>query len=68
MHADDLAASVGLATPAFDDDVVHPALALLGMLSGQQHGTVAATRALARSERSASPASAFGPAAGDAGR
>ena len=56
VHADDLAASVGLPTPAFDDDVLHPALALLAML-GSRVGTARTPplRALAREER-ASPA------------
>ena len=59
VHADDLAASVGLPTPAFDDDVLHPALALLAMLGSQRHGQDAALRALAREERAARPAAAF---------
>ena len=42
VHADDLAASVGLPTPAFDDDVLHPALALLAMLGARRHGQDAA--------------------------
>jgi hypothetical protein len=59
VHADDLAASVGLATPAFDDDVLHPALALLAVLSALRHGQIAALRALARQERAIRPAAAF---------
>ena len=59
VHADDLAASVGLPTPAFDDDVLHPALALLAMLGAQRHGQDAAVRALSREERAARPAAAF---------
>ncbi len=59
VHADDLAASVGLPTPAFDDDVLHPALALLAMLGSRRHGQDAAVRALAREERAARPAAAF---------
>ena len=59
VHADDLAVSVGLTTPAFDDDVLHPALALLAMLGARRHGQDAAVRALSREERAARPASAF---------
>jgi hypothetical protein len=59
VHADDLAASVGQPTPAFDDEVTHPALALLAMLAEQRHGPVAVLRALSRSERAGAPAAAF---------
>jgi hypothetical protein len=59
VHTDDLAASVGLPTPAFDDDVLHPALALLAMLGARRHGQDAAVRALSREERAARPAAAF---------
>jgi hypothetical protein len=59
VHGDDLASSVGLPTPAFDDDVLHPALALLAMLGARRHGQDAAVRALAREERAARPAAAF---------
>ena len=59
VHADDLASSVGLPTPAFDDDVLHPALALLAMLGARRHGQDAAVRALAREERAVRPAAAF---------
>ena len=59
VHADDLAASVGLPTPAFDDDVLHPALALLALLGARRHGQDAAIRALSRAERAGRPAAAF---------
>jgi hypothetical protein len=59
VHADDLAASIGRPTPLFDDDVLHPALALLAMLGARRHGQDAALRALAREERAARPAAAF---------
>jgi hypothetical protein len=59
VHADDLAASVGLPTPDFDDDVVHPVLALLSMLSAHRHGAAAAVRALSRVERASTPVAAF---------
>lgn len=64
VHADDLAVSVGRPTPAFDDEVVHPALALLAMLSARRHGTVAAVRALSRAERGGAPIAAFSAPAG----
>ena len=60
VHADDLATSIGVATPAFDDEVLHPALALLAMLSAYRHGQVATVRALARAERAQGSVSAFG--------
>jgi hypothetical protein len=59
VHADDLAASIGRPTPAFDDDVLHPALALLAMLGARRHGQDAAVRALSREERASRPAPAF---------
>jgi hypothetical protein len=59
VHADDLAASIGRPTPAFDDDVLHPALGLLAMLGARRHGQDAALRALSRAERAARPATAF---------
>jgi hypothetical protein len=59
VHADDLAVSVGLPTPEFDDDVLHPALALLAMLGARRHGQDAAVRALSRAERATRPAAAF---------
>jgi hypothetical protein len=60
VHADDLAASVGLPAPAFDDEALHPALALLATLSAGRHGQDATVRALARTERAGGPVSAFG--------
>ena len=59
VHADDLATSVGLPAPTYDDDVLHPALSLLAMLAARRHGQDAAVRALARGERAARPAPAF---------
>ncbi|SSC23214.1 Mycothiol-dependent maleylpyruvate isomerase, metal-binding domain, partial [Klenkia terrae] len=64
VHADDLAASVQLPLPDLDDELTHPALALLAVLSARQHGTPTALRALARAERATGPAAAFGPVAG----
>ena len=59
VHADDLAASVGLPTPAFDDDALHPALSLLALLGARRHGQDAAVRALSRAERAGRSAAAF---------
>jgi hypothetical protein len=59
VHADDLAASVGQPTPAFDDEVVQPVLALLAMLAAQRHGSVAAVRALSLAERTPAVLGAF---------
>jgi hypothetical protein len=62
VHADDLAASLGEPTPQFDEEVIDPALALLGMLSGRQHGPLPALRTLSRAERATAPTPAFEPA------
>lgn len=59
VHADDLATSVGLPTPEFDEDVAHPVAALLGVLAAQRHGLGATVRTLARTERADGPTSAF---------
>lgn len=59
VHADDLACSVGAATPRFAPDVLEPALALLAALAAQRRGQDAVLRALSRDERSQGPVSAF---------
>lgn len=59
VHADDLATSVGADPVDFDDDVLHPVLALLAVLGARRHGQVAAVRALSRAERASGPAAAF---------
>lgn len=59
VHADDLAASIGAGTPAFDDDVLHPVLALLAVLGARRHGATAVLRGLSRVERSTGPIAAF---------
>lgn len=59
VHADDLAVSAGLPAPAFDDDVLHPVLALLAVLGARRHGQDVALRALARAERATGVAAAF---------
>jgi hypothetical protein len=51
VHADDLAVSVGIATPELPDAAFDPVLILLARLAAQRHGQVALLRALARAER-----------------
>ena len=53
VHADDLASSVGVATPAFDPEVLEPVLALLAALAARRRGQDAVLRALSRHERRA---------------
>ncbi len=60
VHADDLAASVGLPAPAFDDEALHPALALLATLGARRHGQDRLVRGLSRTERALGSVSAFG--------
>ena len=59
VHADDLAASVGLPTPEFDDEVAHPVAALLAILAARRYGIGATVRTLARAERADVSTSAF---------
>ena len=54
-----LAASVGLETPTFPDDVVGPVLDLLTGLSVRRHGSTALVRALTRPQRAPSSVTAF---------
>ena len=59
VHSDDLAASTGLATPEFSDEVVEPVLALLTGLARRRHGTTALVRTLTRPQRAPGSVSAF---------
>jgi hypothetical protein len=59
VHSDDLAASVGLETPTFPDDVVGPVLDLLTGLSVRRHGSTAVVRTLTRPQRAPSSVTAF---------
>lgn len=59
VHGDDLAASVGLATPEHDPVVVESVLGLLGAVALRRHGQVALVRALSRPQRSTGDVSAF---------
>jgi hypothetical protein len=59
VHADDLAASVGVPTPQFEKDALDPVVALLATLSVRRRGQDPVVRALARSERAEGSVSAF---------
>jgi len=59
VHADDLAASIGVDTPAFPEEVVAPVLGLLSGVAARRHGQVAVVRALSRPQRASGPVSAF---------
>jgi len=59
VHSDDLAASVGLATPEFPESVLTPVLALLTGVAVRRHGQAALVRALSRPQRAPSSVSAF---------
>ncbi|MFC8732444.1 maleylpyruvate isomerase N-terminal domain-containing protein [Luteimicrobium sp. NPDC057192] len=59
VHSDDLARSVGVATPEFPRDVAGPVLHLLVELSAERHGQAAIVSALARRERMPDTISAF---------
>ncbi|MFD0784168.1 maleylpyruvate isomerase N-terminal domain-containing protein [Micromonospora azadirachtae] len=51
VHSDDLAVSVGVATPELPADAIEPVLSLLARLAVRRHGQPAVLRALARAER-----------------
>ncbi|MEU6859998.1 maleylpyruvate isomerase N-terminal domain-containing protein [Glycomyces sp. NPDC046736] len=51
VHTDDLACSVGLDTPKFDQDAFDTAAAILARLAAKRHGQAALVRSLARAER-----------------
>ena len=59
VHADDLAASVGLETPRFPEGAVVPVVGLLAAVAADRHGATAVVRALSRPQRSEGPVSAF---------
>lgn len=59
VHADDLAASVGLETPTFPDEEAERVVALLGRLAVRRHGQAALVRALARPQRAPGSVAAF---------
>jgi hypothetical protein len=51
VHGDDLAVSVGIATPELPPDAIGPVFELLTGIAVARHGQVAVLRALSRSER-----------------
>ena len=59
VHSDDLAASVGVPTPEFPDEVITPVLGLLTAVASRRHGQTAVVRALSRPQRAPSSVSAF---------
>ncbi|MEW9554012.1 maleylpyruvate isomerase N-terminal domain-containing protein [Nonomuraea sp. NPDC050783] len=59
VHSDDLAASVGLETPALPDQVIGPVVELLARLAVHRHGATAVIRTLSRAERAPATISAF---------
>jgi len=59
VHSDDLAASVGLETPEFPEDVVAPVLGLLTDQAVRRHGATALVRTLSRPQRAPGSVSAF---------
>ena len=59
VHGDDLAASVGLDTPTYPDDVVAPVIGLLTGVAMRRLGQTAVIRGLSRPQRAPASISAF---------
>jgi hypothetical protein len=59
VHSDDLAASVGIPTPQFEESVLAPVLGLLTGVAVRRHGQDALVRALSRPQRAPATVSAF---------
>ncbi|MEO5833095.1 MAG: maleylpyruvate isomerase N-terminal domain-containing protein [Nakamurella sp.] len=59
IHSDDLAVSVGVATPALPPEVTDPVLALLTSIAARRHGALPLMRALSRRERAPESIAAF---------
>ncbi len=59
VHADDVAVSVGVATPEFSAAAVERVMGLLTRLAVRRHGAVAVVRALSRAERAPASITAF---------
>jgi hypothetical protein len=59
VHSDDLAVSVGAATPALRQSTVDTVIDLLSRLAVRRHGPTAVLRALSRAERSPATIAAF---------
>jgi hypothetical protein len=59
VHADDLAASIGVDTPVFHVEAVRQVVGLLSGVAVDRHGQAAVVRALSRPQRAPSSVSAF---------
>jgi hypothetical protein len=59
VHSDDLAVSVGIATPALPERAVDTVIELLSRLAVRRHGPTAVLRALSRAERAPATVAAF---------
>lgn len=59
VHADDVAVSVGIATPRLPEAATRPVLDLLVGLAARRHGPTALLRALTRAERAPVSVAAF---------
>ena len=59
VHSDDLAVSVGIATPTLPQSAVDTVIDLLSRLAVRRHGPTAILRALSRAERAPTTISAF---------
>lgn len=59
VHADDLAASVGVDTPTFPDEAARLVVGLLADVAVDRHGQAAVVRTLSRPQRAPSSVSAF---------
>jgi hypothetical protein len=59
VHSDDLAVSVGIATPALPERAVDTVIQLLFRLAVRRHGPTAVLRALSRAERAPATVAAF---------
>ena len=59
VHSDDLAVSVGIATPALPERAVDTVVELLSRLAVRRHGPTAVLRALSRAERAPATVAAF---------
>lgn len=59
VHSDDLAVSVGIATPELPPGAVETVISLLSRLAVRRHGPTAVLRALSRAERAPASVTAF---------
>jgi hypothetical protein len=59
VHSDDLAVSVGIATPELPDSAVATVIDLLSRIAVRRHGPVNVLRALSRAERAPASIAAF---------